>query len=47
MVNFYVYRVINGKKWTDVPSLWTQKVQEKLVEKGYILNKDGSVSIEA
>ena len=27
----------------DVPKLWRQKVMDKLVEDGYILNEDGSV----
>ena len=29
-----------------VPALWKQKVMDKLVEDGYTLNEDGSVSIE-
>lgn len=45
MVNFYVNRVKNGlKKWTDVPKLWNKKVQEQLIEEGYILNDDGTVT---
>ena len=45
MVDFYVYRITNGlKKWTDVPSLWNQKVQDKLIEDGYTLNDDGTVT---
>ena len=28
----------------DVPALWKQKVMDKLVEDGYVLNEDGSVS---
>ena len=44
MINFYVYRVKNGlKKWTDVPSLWQEKVKEELVAQGYVLNEDGTV----
>ena len=27
----------------DVPALWKQKVMDRLVEDGYILNEDGSV----
>ena len=27
----------------DVPKLWRQKVMDRLVEDGYILNEDGSV----
>lgn len=47
MVNFYVYKVVNGtKKWNAIPDLWKQKVMDKLVEDGYVLNDDGSVSIE-
>ena len=46
MVNFYVYKVVNGtKKWTDVPKLWKEKVIEKLKEDGYSLNDDGTVSM--
>ena len=45
MVNFYVYRVKNSlKKWTDVPTLWQEEVKKKLVEDGYILNDDGTVT---
>ena len=45
MVDFYVSRVKNGlKKWTDVPKLWNKKVQEQLIEEGYILNDDGTVT---
>ena len=45
MVNFYVNRVKNGlKKWTDVPKLWNKKVQEHLIEEGYILNYDETVN---
>ena len=45
MIDFYVYRVKNGlKKWTDVPSLWKEKVKEELVAQGYALNDDGTVS---
>ena len=45
MVNFYVYRVKNGlKKWTDVPTLWQEKVKEELVAQGYVLNEDGTAS---
>lgn len=45
MVDFYVNRVKNGlKKWTDVPALWNQKVQDKLIEEGYTLNEDGTVT---
>ena len=47
MINFYVYRVKNGlKKWTDIPSLWQGKVKDELVAQGYVLNEDGSVSLE-
>ncbi len=45
MVNFYVYKIINGsKKWNDVPNLWKTKVQNALIEMGYILRDDGTVS---
>ena len=45
MVDFYVDRVSKGKKkWTDVPKLWNDKVQDDLIADGYILNEDGTVS---
>ena len=45
MVNFYVYNIINGnKKWTDVPRLWKEKVKQTLIEQGYTLNEDGTVT---
>ena len=45
MVDFYVNRLKNGlKKWTDVPKLWNKKVQEQLIEEGYILNDDGTLT---
>lgn len=45
MVIFYVERVKNGMKlWINVPALWKQKVMDKLVEDGYVLNDDGTVS---
>ena len=47
MVNFYVYRIKNGlKKWTDVPSLWQEKVKDELVTQRYVLNEGGNVSKE-
>ena len=45
MVNFYVYRIKEGRKlWTAVPKLWQDEVKLKLFEEGYILNDDGTVS---
>ena len=45
MVNFYVYRIKEGRKlWTAVPKLWQGDVKAKLLEKGYTLNDDGTVS---
>lgn len=45
MVNFYVYRIKEGKKlWTAVPKLWQDDVKAKLIEEGYTLNDDGTVS---
>ena len=45
MVNFYVYRIKAGRKlWTAVPKLWQSDVKAKLLEKGYTLNDDGTVS---
>ena len=45
MVNFYVYRIKEGRKlWTAVPKLWQNDVNAKLLEEGYTLNDDGTVS---
>lgn len=45
MVKFYKTRIIDDKKkWTDVPSLWNDKVQAALKDDGYTLNSDGTVS---
>ena len=45
MVNFYVYRIKAGRKlWTAVPKLWQSDVNAKLLEEGYTLNDDGTVS---
>lgn len=45
MVNFYVYRIKAGRKlWTAVPKLWQDDVNAKLLEEGYTLNDDGTVS---
>ena len=45
MINFYVYRVTHGKKlWTEIRDLWLDDVKAKLIEEGYILNEDGTVS---
>lgn len=45
MVNFYVYRIKSGRKlWTVVPKLWQEDVKAKLIEEGYTLNDDGTVS---
>ena len=45
MVNFYVYRIKEGRKlWTAVPKLWLDEVKAKLIEQGYTLNDDGTVS---
>ena len=45
MVNFYVYRVKHGKKlWTEIRDLWKEDVKAKLIEEGYTLNDDGTVS---
>ena len=32
------------KKWTDIPKKWQEEVKKKLVEDGYILNEDGTVT---
>ena len=45
MVNFYVYRIKAGRNlWTSVPKLWRDDVKAKLIEEGYTLNDDGTVS---
>ena len=45
MVNFYVYRVTHGKKlWNEIRNLWLDDVKAKLIELGYTLNDDGTVS---
>ena len=45
MVHFYVYRIKAGRKlWTAVPKLWQGDVNAKLLEEGYTLNDDGTVS---
>ena len=45
MVNFYVYRIKAGRKlWTAVPKIWRDDVKAKLIEEGYTLNDDGTVS---
>ena len=45
MVNYYVYNVEHGyKKWTKINKLWQEEVKKKLVEDGYILNEDGSIT---
>ena len=45
MVRFYVSRVKHGKKlWTEIRDLWWNDVKAKLIEEGYTLNDDGTVS---
>ena len=45
MVDYYVFNVEHGyKKWTKINKLWQEEVKKKLVEDGYILNEDGTVS---
>ena len=47
MVRFYVSRVKHGKKlWTEIRDLWQEDVKAKLIEEGYTLNDDGTVSKE-
>lgn len=47
MVYFYYKMVIDNRKhWTDIPKTWKNKVCDKLKENGYILNEDGTVSLE-
>lgn len=45
MVKKYVTKIIDGEMlWTEVPNLWNKKVQKELINQGYILNEDGTVS---
>ena len=45
MVKFYASRVKHGKKlWTEIRDLWRDDVKAKLIEEGYTLNDDGTVS---
>ena len=45
MVKFYVSRVKHGKKlWTEIRDLWQEDVKAKLIEEGYMLNDDGTVT---
>lgn len=47
MVKFYYTRVIQGKKlWTEIPELWQEDVCNQLIEDGYTLNEDGTVTKE-
>lgn len=49
MVNFYVKKILESDgEFTinDVPRLWKQKVINKLVADGYVVNEDGAVSKE-
>lgn len=44
LVKFFYERVINGKKWYDVPATWQKRVKEQLIADGYTLNDDGTVT---
>jgi len=45
MVNLYFKKIVAGEfLWTDVPALWSDKVQKKLTDNGYTLNDDGTVT---
>ena len=45
MVEYYVYNVEHGyKKWTKVNKLWQEEVKQRVIEDGYALNDDGTVS---
>ena len=45
MVEYYVYNVEHGyKKWTKVNKLWREEVKQRVIEDGYTLNDDGTVS---
>lgn len=45
MVKVYVRDIEAGAfLWTDVPKLWSKKVQAQLIADGYILNEDGTVT---
>ena len=45
MVKIYVRKCEAGTMlWTDVPSLWQNKVVEQLEKDGYTCNEDGTVT---
>lgn len=45
MIKFYTKRIVSGKMlWTEVPTLWNERVQDALKADGYTLNEDGTVS---
>lgn len=45
MIEYYTFNVKHGyKKWTKINKLWQEEVKKKLVEDGYILNEDGTVT---
>ena len=49
MVNFYIKKILESDgEFTvnNVPRLWKQKVINKLVTDGYVVNEDGTVSME-
>ena len=45
MVEYYVYNVEHGyKKWTKVNKIWQEEVKQRVIEDGYTLNDDGTVT---
>lgn len=45
MVKVYVRDIeAGGFLWTNVPALWSKKVQAQLIADGYKLNDDGTVT---
>lgn len=45
ITKIYIRKILAGTMlWTDVPSLWQNKVKAELERQGYICNDDGTVS---
>ena len=45
MIRIYVRKIEAGTMlWTDVPSLWQNKVVAELEAEGYTCNEDGTVT---
>lgn len=47
MVNWYIYQLTNGLlRYTDIKPFWAKRVKPKLIELGYVINDDGTVSLK-